>query len=163
MMLAGWIALISPVVAILIAFFGFRRSKRADQLAAFFQLQEKYLASEVRVGRRLIYEQVADRPESEIASLSEDVRNVVGYTLAIMNSIAIACEARYVDQTVVARSMGRSYSGGVAAAKPFINYVEKVRGFRPYGYAERMAASMRELTATPIAPEPEEPAHVISG
>jgi hypothetical protein len=139
---SDWLALLSPVVAVLVALFGFRRSTRADRLAAFFQLHERYLAPEVRSGRRLIYERVARRSEADIAQLPEEVRAAIGYALAVMNSIAIACEARYVDVAAVERSMGRSYSGTVNAACPYIDYIEKHRGFRPYIYAERLASSI---------------------
>jgi len=139
---SDWLALLSPVVAIIVALFGFRRSTRADRLAAFFQLHERYLAPEVRSGRRLIYERVAGRPEADIAQLPEEVRAAIGYTLAVMNSIAIACEARYVDIAAVERSMGRSYSGTVHAACPYIDYLAQNRGFRPYIYAERLAVTI---------------------
>jgi hypothetical protein len=139
---SDWLALISPVVAVMVTIFGFRRSTRADRLAAFFQLNERYLAPEVRGGRRLIYEHVSGRSAEDVAQLPGEVRAAIGYTLAMMNSIAIACEARYVDPVVVQRSMGRSYSGTVAAAKPYIDYLEKDRGFRPYLYAERLAITV---------------------
>jgi hypothetical protein len=146
---SAWLALLSPVVAVIVALFGFRRSTRADRLAAFFQLHERYLAPEVRRGRRLIYEQIADRPEADIAQLSEEVRSAIGYTLAVMNSIAIACEARYVDIAAVERSMGRSYSGTVNAAFPYIDYIEQNRGFRPYVYAERLANAIGGSARSP--------------
>jgi hypothetical protein len=143
MSFSNWLAIISPVVAVMVALFGFRRSTRADRLAAFFQLHERYLAPEIRSGRRLIHEHVSGRSTDDIAQLTGEVRDAVGYTLAMMNSIAIACEARYVDTIVVERSMGSSYSGTVSAAKPYIDYIERNRGFRPYVYAERLAAAVR--------------------
>jgi len=148
---SDWLALISPAVAVAVALFGFRRSRRADQLAAFFQLHERYLAPEVRSGRKLIYERVSGRPPADIASLPEEVRAAVGYTLATMNSIAIGCDARYVELAAVQRSMGRSYSGTMAAAKPYIDYLEQSRGFRPYIYAERLASAFRGPTQLPAA------------
>ena len=148
------IALISPIVAVIIASLGFRRSTRADRLAAFFQIQERYLAPEVRSGRRLIYERVANRSLGEIAGLPEETRTAVGYTLAVMNSVAIACEARYVDKDFVERSMGRSYAGAITAAKPYIDQVERSRGFRPYIFAERLAATIRQPAVLPSAGEP---------
>jgi len=149
-----WLALLSPAVAVIVALFGFRRSTRADRLAAFFQLHERYLAPEVRSGRKLIYEHVANRPEADMAKLSEEVRAAIGYALAVMNSIAIACEARYVDVAAVERSMGRSYSGVVTAARPYIDYIEQSRGFRPYIYAEQLATAMGG-TAPSLAPTAE--------
>jgi hypothetical protein len=154
------IALTSPVVAVIIALLGFRRSSRADRLAAFFQIQERYLSPEVRNGRRLIYERIAGRSPAEMTNLPDDVRTAVGYTLAVMNSVAIACEARYVDRDFVERNMGRSYSGAVTAAKPFIDGVEQGRGFRPYVFAERMAAGFRAYSAVPLAGESD---HAIRG
>jgi hypothetical protein len=146
---SDWLALLSPVVAVMVALFGFRRSTRADRLAAFFQLHERYLAPEVRSGRRLIYERVAGRPEADLAQLPEEVRAAIGYTLAVMNSIAIACEARYVDIAAIERSMGRSYSSTVNAAGPYIDYIERNRGFRPYLYAERLAAVIGNSARSP--------------
>jgi hypothetical protein len=149
---SDWLALISPAVAVVVALFGFRRSRRADRLAAFFQLHERYLAPEVRGGRKLIYERVSGCSPADVASLPEEVRAAVGYTLATMNSIAIACDARYVELAAVQRSMGRSYSGAIAAAKPYIDYLEQSRGFRPYIYAERLASEIREPAQLPAAP-----------
>jgi hypothetical protein len=77
-----------------------------------------------------------------MAALSEADRAAVGYTLAMMNSIAIACEAKYVDVSVVQQSMGRSFAAAIAAARPYIDELERRRGFRPYGYAERLATRM---------------------
>lgn len=153
MSFSDWLAVISPAVAVVVALFGFRRSRRADQLAAFFQLHERYLAPEVRGGRKLIYERVSDCSAADIAGLPEEVRTAVGYTLATMNSIAIACDARYVDLAAVRRSMGRSYSGAIAAAKPYIDYIEQNRGFRPYIYAERLAAVIRGPAQLPAPTE----------
>lgn len=149
MSFSDWLALLSPAVAVIVALFGFRRSTRADRLAAFFQLHERYLAPEVRSGRKLIYEHVAGRPETDMAKLPEEVRAAIGYALAVMNSIAIACEARYVDVADVERSMGRSYGGTVTAARPYIDYIERNRGFRPYIYAEQLAAAIGGSTSSP--------------
>jgi hypothetical protein len=163
MTVAVWLALVSPAVAILIALFGFRRSRRADQLAAFFQLQERYLAPEVRDGRRLIHQRVSGRPVEDIANIPDDIRTAVGYSLAVMNAIAIACEARYVDRVAVIRSMGQSYSSAVVAAKPYIDYVEKGRGFRPYGYAEGLAAAIGDSAVTRSEIDPGGLDHTIGG
>lgn len=167
MAFGDWLALLSPVVAIMVAFFGFRRSTRADQLAAFFQLQDRYLAHEVRTGRRLVHEQVSGRSASDIENLPDDVRTAIGYTLAVLNAIAIACEARYVDRRAVVQSMGRSYASAMTAAKPFIDHVEQKRGVRPYGYAERLAAAVGSNHVTPTtappSPEPGEADRVVRG
>jgi hypothetical protein len=145
------LALISPVVAVGIAVWGFRRTGRADRLKAFFEMHDRYLAPEMRAGRRLLHQQVANRSTDEIAALDAEVRSIAGHTLAVMNSIAIACDARYVDRSVVTASMGRSFANAMAAAAPFVDYVEGVRGFRPYGYAERLAAEIVKTTRTPVS------------
>ncbi|MEW1779421.1 hypothetical protein [Streptomyces sp. NPDC086777] len=141
-----WVALSSPVVAVCLTVWSFRRTSRADRLRAFFEVQERYLDAEVRAGRRLLHRTVAGRESHEIAALSEDVASRIGHALAVMNSIAIACEGRYVDTDMVARSMGRSYSGAMAAAVPYIDHVEQQRGFRPYPFAERFAQSLQQRT-----------------
>ena len=94
------LSLISPVVAVVIAIWGFRRSSRADKLRAFFEVQERYLASEVRNGRRIMHTLIAGRPPGEVSKLDPDKLSAAGYALAVMNSIAIACEAGYVDQSL---------------------------------------------------------------
>ena len=136
------LALVSPLVAIAIAIWGFRRSTRADKLEAFFRMFERYLAPDVRMGRQLVHRQISGRSVEEIEALDQSIRTSVGYSLAVMNSIAIACEAKYVDSDVVARSMGRSFATTMAAAGPYVDYLEKVRGFRPYPYAERLAPTI---------------------
>lgn len=138
------LALVSPLVAVLIALWGFRRSSRADRLKAFFEMQSRYLAPEVRLGRRYLHVHVAGRTPEEIAALDESVRSAIGYTLAVMNSIAIACDAGYVDREVIARSMGQSFARAVAAARPLLDMQAATRGFRPYRYAEQLAARVAE-------------------
>lgn len=136
------LSLLSPTVAIAIAFWGFRRSTRADQLRAFFEIQQRYLDNEVRSGRGHIHRSIAGLETAEVAAIDPEVLSKVGYTLAVMNSIAIACEGRYVDQAMVRRAMGRSFSAAMRAAEPYIDYVERDRGFRPYSYAERLGSSL---------------------
>ncbi|MCK2241594.1 MULTISPECIES: hypothetical protein [unclassified Crossiella] len=144
MALSVWLSLLSPVVALLIAFWGFRRSTRADRLRAFFDLHERYLSAEVRAGRRILHQRVAGRSAAELAELDRDSLDRIGYTLAVLNSIAIACAGGYVDRRLVRRSMGRSYAGAIAAAQPYIDRVEALRGFRPYPFAESLAEQLRE-------------------
>ncbi|GAA2786501.1 DUF4760 domain-containing protein [Crossiella cryophila] len=144
MALSVWLSLLSPVVALLVAFWGFRRSTRADRLRAFFDLHERYLSAEVRAGRRLLHQRVAGRSAEELAELDRDSLDRIGYTLAVLNSIAIACAGGYVDRRMVRRSMGRSYAGVIAAARPYIDRVEALRGFRPYPFAESLAGQLRE-------------------
>lgn len=134
------LALVSPVVAVFIAIWGFRSTSKSDRLRAFFELQERYLAHEVRVGRRLMHASVAGRTAAEIEALPQQARESIGYALAVLNSIAIACEGGYAAEDMVERSMGRSFAGAVAAAKPYIDALERQRGFRPYPFAERLAA-----------------------
>jgi hypothetical protein len=136
------LTLLSPVVAIAIATWGFRRSSKADRLRAFFELHERYLASDVRAGRRTIHQSIAGRSPGEVAALDRQSLSSAGYALATMNSIAIACEGRYVDRELINRSMGRSFRNVINAAKPYIDHVESVRGYRPYPFAERLAAAL---------------------
>jgi hypothetical protein len=136
------LALVSPAVAIMIALWGFRRSTRADKLQAFFEMQDRYLDSEVRAGRRVLHQKIGGRTVDEVASLDHAVLGEAGHALAVMNAIAIACEGNYVDRVLVAQSMGRSFSSAVTAAQPYIDYVEQIRGFRPYPFAERLAARL---------------------
>jgi hypothetical protein len=139
------LSLISPVVAVAIAVWGFRRSTQADKLRAFFDVHERYLASEVRAGRRAMHTLIAGRPPEEVANLDPAILSAVGYALAVMNSIAIACESGYVDRELIARSMGRSFSMAITAARPYIDNLENKRGFRPYPFGERLASQL-ELT-----------------
>lgn len=136
------LSLLSPVVAVVIAIWGFRRSTRADKLRAFFEIQERYLASEVRAGRRIMHALIAGRSAEEVAKLDPVALSTVGYALAVMNSIAIACEAGYVDRELVAQSMGRSFVMAIAAARPYIDHLENARGFRPYPFGERLASRL---------------------
>ncbi|MFK4145391.1 hypothetical protein [Streptomyces sp. NPDC004065] len=137
------ISLASPVVAVVIAVWGFHRTSQADRLRAFFEVQQRYLEAEVRSGRRLLHLEVAGRTPREMSELSADVSSRINYALAVMNSIAIACEGRYVDTNLVARGMGKSFTKAITAAKPYIDYVEQQRGFRPYTFAERLADRLR--------------------
>lgn len=139
---AVMLTFISPVVAIAIAVWGFRRSTRADKLRAFFEVQDRYLANDTRSGRRIIHQWVAGRSVEEIAVLDQAILSGAGYALAVMNSIAIAFEGGYVEKRLVTRSMGRSFATAVTDARPYIDYVEKIRGFRPYPFAERLAAEL---------------------
>jgi hypothetical protein len=145
---SAFLALISPVVAVMIALWGFRRSSRADRLTAFFEMQTRYLAPEVRLGRRHLHVAVAGRTADQIATLDESVQSAIGYTLAVMNSIAIACEAGYVDRDVVVKSMGQSFARAMAAARPILDLQEATRGFRPYRYAEALAAHVDRTLPT---------------
>lgn len=133
------LSLISPAVAVIIALWGFRRSRRADKLRAFFEIHERYLSHEARAGRRVLHTLVAGRLADEIAQLDRPTQSNAAYALSIMNSIAIACEAGYVERDIIARSMGQSYITAIQAARPLIDYLEHVQGFRPYPFAESLA------------------------
>ena len=85
---------------------------------------------------------IAGRPPGEVSKLDPDKLSAAGYALAVMNSIAIACEAGYVDRELIARSMGRSFVKAIAAARPYIDHLENIRGFRPYPFGERLASQL---------------------
>jgi hypothetical protein len=136
------LSLISPVVAVIIALWGFRRSTRADKLRAFFEVQDRYLEADVRLGRRTLHTRIAGRPADEVAHLDPADLSRAGYALAVMNSIAIACDAGYVERDLISRSMGRSFVAAIGAARPYVDYLEQMRGFRPYPFAENLAAKL---------------------
>ncbi|MBL7492791.1 hypothetical protein I6A62_32870 [Frankia sp. AgW1.1] len=137
------ISLVSVLVAVVVAVWGFRSSSRSERLRMFFDLQERYLSEPVRVGRRLIHTAIAGNDHVIITDIPRETLSSIGYTLAVMNTIAICTEVGYVDEALIARSMGRSFATAVYAALPYIDHVESVRGFRPYPYAERFAARLR--------------------
>ena len=149
------LSLISPVVAIIIALWGFRRSTRADKLRAFFEIQDRYLAGDVRVGRRILHTLIAGRSADEVAQLDPADLSRAGYALAVMNSIAIACEAGYVERDLLARSMGRSFIAAIRAARPYVDHLQEARGFRPYPFAENLAAQLRASSLQPATPTPD--------
>ncbi|WP_026421946.1 DUF4760 domain-containing protein [Actinokineospora inagensis] len=128
------VSLLSPLIAVVLALWGFRRTSKADRLKAFFELQERYLAPEIRDGRRLVHE-LDGEPDPDTAAK-------ISHMLAVLNSIAIAVEGGYVDGKLVAQSMARSYSSAVHAAKPYIDHLESVRGYRPFPFAERLAGEL---------------------
>jgi hypothetical protein len=109
----------------------------------FFDMQERYLSGPVRNGRKIIHVSIAGRSSDDIAASDLDDIATIGYALAVMNTIAICAEVGYIEERLLAQSMGRSYASAVSAARPYIDYVESVRGFRPYPYAERLAERLR--------------------
>ena len=147
------LTLISPAVAVVVAFWGFRRSTRADRLRAFFEMHEQYLMTDVRLGRRVLHRSVSGRAPSEMPNLDPDELRKAGYALAIMNAIAIGCEGGYVDRRMVAQSMGRSYIAAIASAKPYIDYLETVRGFRPYPFGRAPGNSHGRSTKSQFEPQ----------
>ncbi|WP_410594046.1 hypothetical protein [Amycolatopsis sp. lyj-23] len=136
------LTLVSPLVAAAVAVWGFRRSTKADKLRAFFELQDRYLQADVRAGRRVLHQQIADRGHEEVAGLDRATLSSAGYALAVLNGIAIAVEGGYVERELIIRGMGRSFASAITAARPYIDYVEQVRGFRPYPFAERLSAGI---------------------
>src|SRR4051794_23001490 len=115
------LSLLSPTVAVVIAVWGFRRATNADKLRAYFEIQDRYLAAEVRAGRRTLHQMVAGRGTDEIANLDKAARDSAGYALAVMNSVAIACAGGYVERDLIMRNMGRSFVTTVTAAQPYID------------------------------------------
>jgi hypothetical protein len=146
---------VSPVVAVVIALWGFRRSTRADQLRAFFEIQDRYLAADVRAGRSVLHTRIAGRSADEIAGLDAADLTRAGYALAVMNSIAIACEAGYVERDLLTRSMGRSFITAVGAAQPYIDYLQHLRGFRPYPFAENLALQLEASSIGSVLAAPD--------
>jgi hypothetical protein len=59
-----------------------------------------------------------------------------------MNTIAICVQAGYCDQRLLFFSMGRSYVLTVKAARVWLDVGERVRGFRAYEQAERLAGQL---------------------
>ncbi|WP_143050952.1 DUF4760 domain-containing protein [Amycolatopsis pretoriensis] len=137
---ATLVSLISPVVAVAIAVWGFGRTTKADRLKAFFDIQERYLSPEVREGRKLIYSLAG----TAMDDLTPHVATKISTALAVMNSIAIAAEAGYVDRKLVAQSMGRSFTAAVHTARPYVDHLESLRGFRPFPFAERLANQLNK-------------------
>jgi hypothetical protein len=139
----GWAALalaaVSPAVTLLIALWGFQRTTRADRLKMFLDLQERYLSEPARGGRQLIHQRLPGLDASSYGSLDDDERSHIHHALAIMNTIAIACESRHIDYVMVVRTMGRSFASAIAAARPYIEHQAVARGYPPYQYAVRVA------------------------
>ncbi|GAA4923803.1 hypothetical protein HD597_011198 [Nonomuraea thailandensis] len=144
------LSVVSPIVAIAIAVWGFRRSTKADRLRAFFEVQDRYLAPSVRDGRRVLHQDVADLRPHEVAALDKASLSSAGYALAVMNSVAIACEGGYVERELILRSMGHSFVRTLNAARPLIDHVEKLRGYRPYPAAERLAQQLALTLEVPV-------------
>lgn len=144
-MTAVILALTSPLVAIAIALWGFRRQDRVSMLRTLFEVQERYLAPQVREGRRLIHTKIAPPAAGAVLDCTREELSAIGYALAVMNTIGVSVESGALDAMMLHRSLGRSYMSAVEAAAPFIDHVEKVRGFRPYPYAEKLAASFRQI------------------
>ncbi|MEU6287196.1 hypothetical protein [Streptomyces sp. NPDC046988] len=135
----------SPLVAVVIALWGFRRRDRAAELEVLFELHERYLAQRVRDGRRLIHRKLAGRGEEGLRSCTAEELSTIGYTLAVMNTIALCCRSGRLDSRLLQQSLGQSYTRAVNGALSFIDSMETTRGVRPYPYAEWL---VRHFSAT---------------
>ncbi|MFC5061958.1 DUF4760 domain-containing protein [Actinomycetospora atypica] len=140
MTIATTVSIVSVLVTLSLAVWGFRRTSNADQLRAFSVVHDRYLEERVRIGRRAIHQHVASGGK---ATLSDEMRSNMTYALAVMNSVAVSCDTGFVDQKLIARTMGRSFVSAVDGARWFIDESEQVRGYRPYGYAEQLADQLR--------------------
>jgi hypothetical protein len=140
------ISLTSPVVAITISAWTLRRARNAESVRAFLAAQESYLSDRARRGRRIAHSSIANQlPEDDGNLLSQAERDDLGYALAVANTIAVACANNYMPESLVQESIGRSLRNFVIAARPYIDQMERKRGFRPYAAAERLAGRLQNL------------------
>lgn len=150
------LSLTSPVVALAIALWGFRRHDRAAELSMLFEMQERYLAPQVREGRKLIHLKIAGDIDEKRSACSREELSTIGYALAVMNTIALCAEIGQIDESLLLQSMGQSFKSAVRAAGSYIDQVAATRGYRPYPYAERLAerfdASLGSNTLSPELP-----------
>jgi hypothetical protein len=137
------LAVSSPIVAVFIAWWGFRRGDRSDELKILFDMLDRYLTDRARAGRSLIHLKIATTHEGGFAGCSEDELSTIGYSLAVMNTIALCVVSGQVSEILLRETMGLSFTSAVLAAKPYIDEVAATRGFRPYPYAERLADRFR--------------------
>lgn len=144
------LALSSPVVAVIIAWWGFRRGDRSDELKALFDMLDRYLTDRARDGRSLIHRKIAPGTGAGLATCSREELTTIGYALAVMNTIALCAESGQVNEKLLRETLGQSFATTVQAAKPFIDEVAATRGFRPYHYAERLADRFHEAPASAI-------------
>jgi hypothetical protein len=133
------LSLTSPLAALVIAVWGFRRHDRSAELSMLFEMQDRYLGPQVREGRRLIHLKIAPGTAESLESCTREERSTIGYALAIMNTIALCADSGQVSEALLRDSMGRSFASTMRAAQPFIDQVAAVRGFRPYPFAVRLA------------------------
>lgn len=140
-----YLAVLSPVVSLCVAAWGFRRTTRADRLKMFLDLQERYLAPSARTGRRLVHRRLAKLTADTFGELTEDERDDLHHALAVMETIAIACESGHIDQAMILNGMGRSYSSAMRKSQPYIEYQARVRGFRLYQHAARLGSELNRI------------------
>ena len=144
------LALSSPVVAVIITWWGFRRGDRSEELKVLFDMLDRYLTDRAREGRSLIHQKIAPGTGTGIATCSHEEFTTIGYALAVMNTIALCAESGQVSEKLLRETMGQSFTTTVQAAKPYIDEVAATRGFRPYPYAERLAERFREALASGV-------------
>lgn len=87
----------------------------------------------------MIHQHINGLTPAEVSTLDPVILTEAGQALAVMNSIAVACDAGLAEKELVGRVMGRSFASTVTAARPFIDSTELRRGYRPYRYAEELA------------------------
>ncbi|GIF75729.1 DUF4760 domain-containing protein [Asanoa siamensis] len=151
-----YVAVLSPVVSLCVAVWGFRRTTRADRLKMFLDLQERYLASSARAGRRVMHQCLPGLTEETFDQLTEEQRRDLHHALAVMETIAIAWEAGHVEQSIILNAMGRSFSSAMHKSRSYIDYQAGLRGFRPYPRASRLAGELHRAieagASTPRTP-----------
>ena len=134
------LSLTSPIVAVAITVWGYRRQDRTAELGLLFDLQERYLAPQVRQGRKLIHTKIAPSGAAGVSECTAEELSAIGHALAVMNTIGLCVESGRVEESLVQQAMGNSFASAVNAATAYIDAIGTVRGFRPYPYAERLAA-----------------------
>ena len=140
-----YVAVLSPVVSLCVAVWGFRRTTKADRLKMFLDLQERYLAASARTGRRLMHRRLPALTPETFGELTEAERGDLQHALAVMETIAIAWEGGHVDQSMILNAMGRSYSSAMRKSQSYIDYQAAVRGFRPYQRAARLSRELHRI------------------
>lgn len=143
-----YLAVLSPVLSLGIAVWGFRRTTRADRLRMFLDLQERYLAASARAGRRLMHQRLPALTPDTFDQLSPAERGDLHHALAVMETIAIAWEGGHVDQSLILNAMGQSYASAIQKSQPYIDYQAEVRGFRPYQRSARLARELKRAIAS---------------
>ncbi|SNT29934.1 hypothetical protein SAMN05421812_104338 [Asanoa hainanensis] len=144
-----YVAVLSPVVSLCVAVWGFRRTTRADRLKMFLDLQERYLASAARAGRRVMHRRLPDLKPETFDQLTEAERGDLHHALAVMETIAIAWDAGHVEQSMILNAMGRSFSSAIRKSGPYIEDQAALRGFRPYQRACRLADELHRAIEAP--------------
>ena len=137
-----YVAILSPVVSLAVAVWGFRRTTKADKLKMFLDLQDRYLGASARAGRRLMHQRLPELKPETFGQLTTEERTDLHHALAVMETIAIAHEGGHVDQVMILNAMGQSYSSGIRKSQSYIDYQAAARGFRPYQRAARLGRAL---------------------